>query len=382
MMNNNMQNNSEISLKELPEVLACEVEGYIHELCCFESENSEDGKGKWVDPTTTDDFTMYTIIHVMKSKKESFVITEKTLISRKLVKIVVPNKAEFGVVTLKGNMTGKFAHCEKFNCPVDKWDVSKVTNMDNMFDSALRFNQNLSTWNVSQVTSMDSTFRDARDFNGNVSNWDVSRVTNMRCMFMRTNQFDQNLSEWSVASVENMRSMFRCARHFHTHSIEKWDVGKVTTMSFMFCYCDYDKPLKWNVEKVTDMSYMFYGSSFNKDISGWNVINVTRMDHMFQLSVFNQPVDNWNVENVTNMSSMFKENRCFNQPLNSWNIGRVKAMAHIFEDADEFVQLLNTWPKKMKTSLLKNCFRWGGANYFGKKNLFQKKLTSCELITR
>ena len=49
-------------------------------------------------------------------------------------------------------MFAMFAHAEKFNQPLENWDVSKVTDMFGMFNSAVQFNQPLGDWNVSQVT--------------------------------------------------------------------------------------------------------------------------------------------------------------------------------------------------------------------------------------
>ena len=46
---------------------------------------------------------------------------------------------------------------ESFNQPLNKWDVSNVTNMDSMFAGATSFNQPLNNWNVSNVTNMTMT---------------------------------------------------------------------------------------------------------------------------------------------------------------------------------------------------------------------------------
>ena len=49
-----------------------------------------------------------------------------------------------------------------FNQPLNKWDVSNVTNMDAMFAFASSFNQPLNDWNVSNVHDM---FVEATSFN-------------------------------------------------------------------------------------------------------------------------------------------------------------------------------------------------------------------------
>ena len=64
------------------------------------------------------------------------------------------------------------------------------------------------------------------------------------------------------------------------------NVLNVINMSGMFDTCKELESVgdisKWNVSKVTDMSFMFdYFKSFNQDISNWNVSNVTDMTYMF-----------------------------------------------------------------------------------------------------
>ena len=46
--------------------------------------------------------------------------------------------------------------------PLNKWDVSNVTDMKRMFDGAESFNQPLNKWNVSNVTYMNRMFDGAR----------------------------------------------------------------------------------------------------------------------------------------------------------------------------------------------------------------------------
>jgi surface protein len=68
-------------------------------------------------------------------------------------------------------MDTMFKNNKKFNQPLDKWNVSNVTNMDYMFNGDsntgvyLVFNQNISGWNVNKVTTytnfaLDSALED------------------------------------------------------------------------------------------------------------------------------------------------------------------------------------------------------------------------------
>ena len=58
-----------------------------------------------------------------------------------------------------------FEGLKQFNLPLNKWDVSNVTDMSYMFRDARSFNQPLSDWNVSNVRRMRRMFKDATSFN-------------------------------------------------------------------------------------------------------------------------------------------------------------------------------------------------------------------------
>ena len=53
-------------------------------------------------------------------------------------------------------MWNMFSGAEKFNQPLNNWNVSNVTNMLQMFSGAEKFNQNISNWNVDKVTNFKS----------------------------------------------------------------------------------------------------------------------------------------------------------------------------------------------------------------------------------
>lgn len=146
---------------------------------------------------------------------------------------------------------------------IEKWDVSKVTNMEGMFSWATQFNSDLSQWDISNVTDMSRMFRGAKKFNSDISQWNVSNVTNMSRMFSGASNFNSDLSQWKVSKVTNMGGMFRGASKFNS-DLSKWDVSN-----------------------VTDMEEMFSGASvFNSDLSKWDVSNVTNMREMFDNTFF------------------------------------------------------------------------------------------------
>ena len=73
----------------------------------------------------------------------------------------------------------------------------------------------------------------------------------------------------------------------------------------MFSNSQFNKDIsKWDVSKVTDMSYMFANSKFNKDISKWDVSNVKKMIRMFDNSDFEQDISKWNFSDGINFKTM------------------------------------------------------------------------------
>ena len=76
---------------------------------------------------------------------------------------------------------------------INRWDVSRVTNMNNLFSNKLNFNSNISNWNTSNVTNMDHMFSWANLFNQDIGNWNTSNVTNMILMFSGTKLFNKDI---------------------------------------------------------------------------------------------------------------------------------------------------------------------------------------------
>jgi surface protein len=83
-----------------------------------------------------------------------------------------------------------------FTEDLNKWDVSKVTDMFNMFFEASAFNQPMNNWDVSNVTNMGNMFYRAAAYNQPLKDWDVSKVTSMGGMFFGAVAFNQNLCDW------------------------------------------------------------------------------------------------------------------------------------------------------------------------------------------
>ena len=57
-----------------------------------------------------------------------------------------------------------FNESKAFNQPIEKWDVSNVTDMTCMFQESKAFNQPIEKWDASNVTDMGGMFSDAKSF--------------------------------------------------------------------------------------------------------------------------------------------------------------------------------------------------------------------------
>ena len=113
------------------------------------------------------------------------------------------------------------------NTPINKWDVSRVTNMDKLFHSCQHFNEDISNWNVSNVISMIGMFYWCTSFTGiglNMWGTKVSNVKNMSYMFSNCPNFNQDLNTWDVRNVEDMSNMFYyCLQFDNNKNILLWN---------------------------------------------------------------------------------------------------------------------------------------------------------------
>ena len=245
------------------------------------------------------------------------------------------------------DMSGLFRGTQRTDFSgIEKWDVSKVEDMNNMFRRAESFNADISKWDVGNVKDMGCMFAEAKSFNQDISNWNVSKVEYMNFMFSEATSFNQPIGKWNVGSVENMSCMFDGATSFN-QPIGEWDVSNVENMQDMFAFAkSFNADIsKWDVSNVRDMEGMFCGAtSFNQDISKWKVDKVKYMGSMFFGAIsFNQPIGKWNVGNVKNMVSMFREAESFNQDISDWDVSNVKNMVAMFYKAKAFNQDISGW---------------------------------------
>jgi len=154
------------------------------------------------------------------------------------------------------------------------------------------------------------------------------------------------------------------------HSLEYWNTGSVTDMSYMFQHAHkFNASIAgWDVSKVKNFERMFFANPgiFNGNLSTWNTGAVTSMNSMFGCdglqtrTAFNNPsIANWNTSNVRNMRMMFggyKHGNCawastaFNQEL-IWDISSVTDMSYMFFCATNFRDLgIRKWIVRSDTA--------------------------------
>jgi surface protein len=180
--------------------------------------------------------------------------------------------------TSGGTLESMFQNCSLWNCPMDHWDVSGVTNMANLFFSANAFNQPLNSWDVSNVTNMGNMFRTTTTnaFNQPLNNWDVSNVTEMIQMFAFANSFNGDITSWQLTSNPRIQAMFQGASAFN-QPIVNWDIDGISSAAFLFkSASSFDQNLgNWIIRTI--FSFDWFDSSsglstanYDSTLIGWS----------------------------------------------------------------------------------------------------------------
>jgi surface protein len=156
--------------------------------------------------------------------------------------------------------------------PINKWDVSQITNMTSVF-SAIRnpvlidFTDDLNQWNMSNVRYMRTMFLHAEAFNGDISTWDTSNVIDMFQTFASAYKFNQDLSSWNVTNVQLMSGMVRifCFKKIYLIYCKNHRTQLLSLFSFRFLYFSFSIALNsinilaLGTLKMFDLCKVWYG---------------------------------------------------------------------------------------------------------------------------
>lgn len=239
---------------------------------------------------------------------------------------------------------------EKFNQPIDGWDVSSAVSFNSMFLGAKSFNQDISRWNVSSVVDFENMFQKAGKFNQDLSSWDVHSAKNMQGMFEGAFSFQGvGIESWKFPVLESMDRMFRSAMIFNGN-VSVWDVSSVTSMEELFSNAVlFNQDLHtWKLgANLSNIAGMFsQAASFNGQISGWNLeeTSITSLERLFHgATAFNQPINTWNTSKIKSFQSLFAGARAFSQDLDYWDVSGVESFEGTFFEAAAFTGNITTW---------------------------------------
>lgn len=90
-----------------------------------------------------------------------------------------------------------FLTCREDFRGIERWDTSKVVDMESMFNGNPFFNADISSWNVSKVRNMSKMFYNASKFNKSLSRWGdkIRKGTQKHGMFWGT-KLESNPPKW------------------------------------------------------------------------------------------------------------------------------------------------------------------------------------------
>lgn len=270
--------------------------------------------------------------------------------------------------------------------PVERWNVSKVTDMGRLFMNYSEFNADLSQWEVGNVHNMSYMFCGASDFNQNLSSWDVNRVETMASMFEKAKKFNSRLF------APNRDRLLYAGRMFYEAE------------AFEFEFYNWYEPVWQKVKREDgiDKRMWLFGTSVNSPIyhigkfdreewfatdippppldsdelraavkwckvhwctdhplhgpmKDWDVSNVTSMASLFHWWIprppwyedsncaFDTDISEWKVGKVTDMYQMFERAHAFNADISEWQVGQVQDMYRMFAYAHRFNADISKW---------------------------------------
>ena len=254
---------------------------------------------------------------------------------------------------------------KKLDKPIDSEDhydyfpETKQELIKNIEECLNSNNYNLNCIDTSKITDMSYLFKNITLPNNEqiyFDKWNVGNVKDMSYMFANCYYINPDLSSWNVSNVEYMTRMFENCSAFEGKGLENWNVSKVIDIKRMFFGCSlFNCNLgNWDVSSITDMSFTFYDCKIfeGKGLENWEVINVENMIcTFFNCLNFNCNLSKWDVSSVVNANGMFDECENFDCDLSNWNVSK------IIDTSTMFYECLNFTGKgldKWKLSSIRN----------------------------
>lgn len=188
---------------------------------------------------------------------------------------------------------------------------------------------------------MSNLFQNCKFLSLDLSKWDISKVTSMSYMFASDSNIDQvkNIADWDVSNVTNMNGMFSGVKDSDLSFVENWDVSNVTNMANIFENCVNLESLdlsKWNTESLTTVIRMFNQDKLlNEDnLKGYQTLitnKVSSISWMFAGTGFTViDFSKADTSNVTDMSYAFSNTAKLKKFIGSLDTSKVTDMANTF----------------------------------------------------
>ncbi len=257
---------------------------------------------------------------------------------------------------------------------VELFDLSTSTNLFSMFgDSSIQNLDSLEKWNVSKITNMGFIFASCRqltDMKG-IKNWDVTNVESMAGLFNSCTELEEiDLSNWDTRSLTNIQSMFLMASPRNVVGSgkikriilsDKFDTSKVNNFSLLIAgnseIEDFNFLRQLDTSSATYFSGTFANTNFADTtyISNWRTPKLTVLESTFantNITSFDG-LENWDVSNV------FTFNRAFNglsissfEPIYNWNTAGASTFEYTFANCRNVTELdLSKWKPTNLTSI-------------------------------
>ena len=171
---------------------------------------------------------------------------------------------------------------------------------------------------------------------GSIELWDDGLVTDVSYLFCAMSFSD-------CAGYSECESRCDPARENFDGNISRWDVQHVVSMRWAFAGSNYNGDLShWQTPALVDLEATFKNSGFNQPLLTWDVGKVVTLDQTFMDGSYNQALEGWDVSNVESLRYTFF-NSDFNQPLDGWDVGKVTSLSNTFRSARAFNQNLSAW---------------------------------------
>ena len=231
---------------------------------------------------------------------------------------------------------------------IKNWDVRKVKYMQSMFSTCFSIEEiDLSNWETSSLENMQDMFAqlwiniDGQPTTGGVlktiklsEKFDTSKVTNMDGTFYNNRVIEnyEFLKYLDTSNVENMFQMFFSNYGLtNTEYVKKWNVSNVKYMSGLFIgtknLASLEGLKNWDTSGATDIAFMFRNCTSLTSLSG---------------------MENWDVSKVIDFSYIFDGATSLSNTssINDWSISSTAIFTRMFggtKSHPEFTKVQGTW---------------------------------------